>query len=253
MDPIIVDVYSGDVNGHPDWSKLFAAGRPWDGAILKVSEGANWDSGTWLTANWKALHDGVGSRLGKDFFIGGYLYARFADSPLAQVDRYMSAIARAGGFLATDMPAIIDVERADNPDCSAQQIVDCVSAIATHLQARTGKPTILYGGSLMVDKGITSRMSCAKLWVARYSASLPEIVVTRIGWSEEDLLLWQYEGTDGWSGPVGYPRVAPIDAHAIDLSAICWPAGLAWLQQQCAVKSESWLDSFLAGWRKLFS
>jgi GH25 family lysozyme M1 (1,4-beta-N-acetylmuramidase) len=248
-DPLIVDIYSGDLNGQPDIPKLIAAGEPWDGLIMKVSEGARWDSGEWLNRCWKAAHAAT-DRLGKSWFVGGYVYVRFMDQPLAQVDRYMGAIQRAGGWLPTDMPAIVDVERADNPDCSAQQIVDCVSAVAMHLKARTGKPVILYGGSLMADKGITSRMGCEKLWVARYAATLPEYVVTRIGWSEEDLLLWQYDG-DGEGYLKGYPTTSPIGK--VDLSAICWPAGLAWLQQQCAVKSESWLDSFLTGWRKLFS
>lgn len=219
------------------------------GAVLKASEGASWRYPTWFNANWPAVRAAAGNRYGVTFWRAAYHYVHFMDNPLAQVDNFMRAVQDAGGWGPGDMRAIVDVERADNPDCSAQQIVDCVSAIATHLQARTGRAPILYGGSLMYDKGITSRMGCEKLWIARYTASLPEVVVTRIGWTEEDLLMWQFCG-DGESYLPGYPKTSPIGK--CDISAVVMKDGLEWLKRDCAPPDPNWLERALAVLKKLF-
>jgi hypothetical protein len=79
--PLIVDVYPYDVDGKPDWPALVAAGQPWHGAIVKVSEGIGgiiaWQTNLcgWFQKQWPALRAAAGARYGIDFFRGGYRYS----------------------------------------------------------------------------------------------------------------------------------------------------------------------------------
>lgn len=224
IDPLIVDAYSRDLGGTLDLQKLAAAGEPWNGIILKASEGTSWGSGSWFTKYWPLAKSVAVDRFGKTWRRGAYHYAHFMEPPILQRDLYLGTIKAAGGFdAAGDFLPIIDVERADNPDCSANQIIDCVHTLADGIFDETGVRPILYGGSLLFDKGIKDHMGCVKLWIARYAATLPRIVYERIGWDLEDVIMWQYDG-DGEGYLVGYPTTSPIGK--LDISADIGAGGL---------------------------
>jgi hypothetical protein len=87
---------------------------------------------------------------------------------------------------------------------------------------------LLYGGSWLADLGITTRMGCARLAIARYTPQLPVHVYERIGWDRASLALWQYCG-DGVGYLAGYPREAP-GCGRVDISALVLPGGLAALR-----------------------
>lgn len=226
-DPLLVDVYEDDLNGKPNWPALVAAGPPWHGAILKATEGLHY-SPPWFAAQWQALRVAAGVRLGVDFFIGAYHYLRFNLGGAAQAAYFLDAVRAAGG-LSTLLP-IVDVERANNANCTVQDVIRSTTDFAAEIKRQTGKDTIFYGGSLIADLGIADRMGCAWLWIARYAPTLPPVIYERIGWDASALAGWQYCG-DGESYLAGYPSVAPIGK--CDISAVVANGGgdaaIAWM------------------------
>jgi lysozyme len=238
FDPLFVDVYADDAPC--DWTALAAAGLPWAGTILKATQGLAYTSGDWLKANWAALETARTKAFRTDFFRGAYHYLTFADDGGKQAKWFLSQIGAAGGLQLGDLWPIVDVESADNGDPSAQQIIDCTSAFAAAILAETGKQTMLYGESLLYDAGVTSRMGCTWLWLPRYTATLPESVVTRIGWSEDALWGWQYRGDSNdallkTSDGVTYPNKAP-GCGTVDLTALTYPGGVAALSSKLWTK-----------------
>lgn len=222
VSPLIVDLYAGDLDGTPDIGALVAAGPPWHGIILKATEGTGYTGGSWFQTNWPAARDLAGDRYCVDWFRGAYHYVRFNQPAADQVDLFLSVVDRAGGWGGGDFWPILDVEHANNGDPSADQIVTCVSEMSELLRIKTGRDVTLYGGSLLYDKGITDHMGCSRLWIARYTPTLPAIVYQRIGWALDDLLMWQYDG-DGEGYLAGYPAISPIGKT--DISALTIAGG----------------------------
>ncbi len=214
-DPLVVDLYAGDLGGRPDLAKLAAAGPPWCGVILKATEGLHYDGGQWFRTFWPMAKDVGEGR--KDWLRGAYHYLRFDQDPHEQADCYLETLDRAGGLADGDLWPIVDVERAGNPDSSAAQIVDSVSRFAESVSGHTGRDVTLYGGSLLADKHITDHMGCKRLWLARYTASLPQFVYQRIGWRVDELFAWQYSGGEG-TYLADYPHMSPIGR--CDISAM---------------------------------
>jgi GH25 family lysozyme M1 (1,4-beta-N-acetylmuramidase) len=222
VSPLIVDLYAGDLGGKPDIATLVAAGPPWHGLILKATEGTSYNGGQWFKTNWPAARDLAADRYGADWFRGAYCYVHFDQARAHHIYFYLHTIAAAGGGGQGDFWPVLDVERAGNPDVSASQIVTCVSTMAGLLKARLGRDVTLYGGSLLYDKGIRDHMGCSRLWIARYTATLPAIVYQRIGWELDDLLMWQYDG-DGEGYLANYPTTSPIGRT--DISALTIAGG----------------------------
>ena len=230
MDPLIVDVYEDDLNGHPNWPALLAAGPPWAGAILKATEGLHY-APSWFGWHWTQLANLTGPRLGQDFFRGAYHYLRMDHDGAAQADYYCDLVDAHGGRLKGDIWPIVDVEWAGNADATADEVIGCVTAFSARCKERTGKPTILYGGSMLHDLGIRDHMGCEKLWVARYTRILPKWGYERIGWHLDELFAWQYcGGTESYLED--YPKTSPLGK--VDISAVLANGGgekaLNWLR-----------------------
>lgn len=231
-DPLFIDVYAGDLDGKPDWSKLVAAGPPWHGALLKATEGLYYKP-PWFKAQWETVREAAGARFGVDFFRGAYHYLRIGLGAEEQARFFLDFIKDAGGLQPTDL-IVVDVERANNqPIPPSAVVVDHVYRFARAVEQATGKQPILYGGELLASLGVTSHMGCRALWIARYSPTLPMQIVNRIGWDVKDLAAWQYCG-DGEAYLDGYPHVSPLGK--VDISAIVAAGGgdaaLAWLRDQ---------------------
>jgi hypothetical protein len=77
-------------------------------------------------------------------------------------------------------------------------------------------------------------MGARWLAIARYTPTLPTMVVTRIGWDLTSLALWQYCG-DGVAELVDYPREAP-GCGKVDISALVLPGGVAALREQLGAR-----------------
>lgn len=222
-DPLIVDVYAGD--GAKDWHALAAAGAPWHGVILKATQGLYYNGGSWFAPNWRTVRDAGSTRYGYDWFRGAYHYLDVRLPGAAQADYLLDTVARAGGWGHGDLWPMVDVERAgQRPTASAQQVIDCVQAFVDRVKQALGRETMLYGGSWLADLGITSKMGCARLAIARYTPTLPTYVYERIGWGRESVALWQYSG-DGVAYLQGYPNEAP-GCGKVDISALVLPGGL---------------------------
>lgn len=233
-DPLIVDAYAGD--GAKNWTALAAAGAPWCGAMLKATQGTYYTGGTWFPGAWRMVKlAGVHANRGAGWVRGAYHYLSTTLSGRNQADYFVAALNRAGGWDSTDILAV-DVERAgQRSTISAQGVIDCVSSFAERTRELTGRWMMLYGGSWLRDLGITSRMGCKYLWIARYSGLLPAEAYTRIGWDRNSLAMWQYAGLAGGgkmepADPAqrlkGYPFEAP-GCGPIDISAVVLPGGIA--------------------------
>jgi GH25 family lysozyme M1 (1,4-beta-N-acetylmuramidase) len=242
---LIVDVYSLDLGGKPNWDAL-AAAPSFVGAILKATEGLAFDT-TWLKKNWPRVKDVAADRYGTTWFRGAYHFLKFNKDGAAQADFFLKAIDDAGGFDVGDIIPIVDVElgndgkpddqgrvrpRNSNWDASAQQIIDCTSAWAERVKVRTGMEVMLYGNGAMRDKGIKNRMNCDWLWIPRYTETLPKNIYERAGWTLDRVAIWQYCG-DGSAALPGYPREVP-DFGKVDISVVLFPTLTDFLNKVCA-------------------
>jgi GH25 family lysozyme M1 (1,4-beta-N-acetylmuramidase) len=229
MDGLLVDIYAEDANGHPDVTKLEAAGFPWIGCSMKFCQGTYYHSPlTWLQTYWPLARKPA--NYGTTWFRQAYDYVdvRSKDaraSAKAQFEYLMKYVQLAGGFGCGDLPVGLDVEQADNPvTISAQQIIDTVSMLAALIELETGQKPICYGGSYLRDHGIKDHMGCQAPWVARYASTLPPDAYKSLGYDDvKDVFGWQYESTEGFTGPKGYPLVSPL-GHT-DISAVIWAGG----------------------------
>lgn len=236
-DGILVDLYSEDVNGHPDLQKLYDAGFPWIGVSVKVNQGLYYSSGAWLNKYWPLARSVAGAAYGKTWFRQGYSYLDLtaaANAMVKQADFCLALIDKAGGRGPGDLPLGIDVEQASNPENpGAQYIIDRVTPFANRILAVTGQKPICYGGSYLRDNHVTDHMGCVAPWVADYSATLPPSVYASIGYPDwKTVFAWQYCGTEGYTGPANYPKVSPC-GHT-DLSAIIIDGGgengMSWMR-----------------------
>lgn len=224
VDPLLVDCY--ELDGPKDWAALAAAGAPWCGAILKASQG------TYYRPHWFAEQlaqvIAVGrARCGVDWFFGGYHYLDMSLDGTAQADYFLSAFAGAALDQAGMLWPMVDVERGGqrSPSLTKQRVQDVTGAFAARVIAALGRAPTLYGGELLAALGITDHMGCGRLAIARYAATLPHDVVSRIGWPSP--WLWQYCG-DGEAYLAGYPSTAP-GCGKIDISVLTRTGGVAGL------------------------
>lgn len=221
--PILADVYANDVGGKPNITALASAGRPWIGVGLKVSEGTYYPSPTqaqWLNDHWQVARTAAGVRYGDDWFRWGYHYYRAGENSAKQGELYLKTVENAGGWGPGDLRPMIDVETAENAGATATQVVDEVTELADYLFAQCGVRPLLYAGSFIRDLGIVGQMGCKYLSTACYGSVLPSDLYTKMGWMRSELFDWQYQGTDGWSGPAGYQRLCPLGAGPLDLSVV---------------------------------
>lgn len=193
IDPLIPDFYAGD--GEIDVDKIVAAGSPWHGVACKVTEGNHYDGGSWLQAMWPKIKAAAGDRYGVDFFRLGYHYVDYSITPEQQADFALITIDRAGGFSFGDLGLAIDAERGGQRAQLSKTLVEDTNArIAEIFHSATGIPSILYGGELIRSFEITSKMNCPYLWCAEYNSKLDPKIYTEMGYTLEDVIMWQYCG-----------------------------------------------------------
>lgn len=249
VDPLLIDFYAGDqvppgkLVGEPDIAKIVTTGAPWHGVILKATEGSWYptpgDNGRygdgWFLKYWPLAKTLAGDRYGRDWFRGAYHYMNLTSDPVRSAYNYLGLIDRAGGWAFGDLWPFIDVESGDNPaKPGAAKIEDHVSTWAAIVTKETGRKPVLYGNIYLAENGVTSQMGCQMLWVARYTAALPQDVYQRIGWSVNELFAWQYVGTE--PQPVvlsGYPAESPVgkaDISVVTISGGGPTATLDWIR-----------------------
>jgi GH25 family lysozyme M1 (1,4-beta-N-acetylmuramidase) len=233
--PLIVDTYAGDLNGHTDMAKLIAAGQPWCGWMGKATQGDYYFDSAWFQPHWRDAKELAGDRYGNDWFRGAYHYLDVRIDAQKQAEFYLRAIQNAGGWSYGDLWPVVDVERAGQREgIGQQQVIDCCSRWANIVHEATGQKVILYGGSFLRDLGVTDRMSCSLVWVARYTSTLPVGTYASLGWTIDDLFAWQYVG-DGFGALANYPLVSPIGKVDISAVTIAQGDGIKWIRNNMCV------------------
>jgi len=207
----IPDIYENDLGPSPNFGAL-AVQPGVVGCIIKATQGVTY-SPAWFTRNWNAV-GAAGAARYDSWFRGCYHFATPTPGGAAQADYYLKAVQAAGGWGATDIAPIYDLE--GTAWSSAQQIVDVGSAFADAVAQATGKTPILYAGALIRDLHISDRMGYGRMFS-------PHLDMSGAGWSALDFALWQYAGDgklyDPASAVYGYPTA--IDGWgATDMSVV---------------------------------
>ncbi|WP_029586865.1 glycoside hydrolase family 25 protein [Bradyrhizobium sp. URHD0069] len=242
---LLVDVYSGDLGGQPNWQAVVDAPN-FVGGIIKATESVSFTT-NWFKTNWGAFKDIGADRYGTTWFRGAYHFLKFDHDGAAQADFFLDTVDSAGGFDVGDIIPIVDVElgndgkpdaqgrtkpRNSNWDASAQQIIDCTTAWAERVKERSGQEVMLYGNGAMRDKSINDRMGCDWLWIPRYTATLPAEMYERAGWTLDRVAMWQYCG-DGAAALPGYPRQIE-NFGKVDISVVLFGTLSDFLNKVCA-------------------
>lgn len=205
---LLVDLYWGDID-EPPFDVLLTLQPTFIGGILKATDGVAYSHTDWFIANQPRLKEAGGDRLGTSWFWGAYHFARFSQSGVRQAEFYLSTIEQVGGFDASAILPIVDVElgneREANYRASATQIEDVTAEFANKVKAETGRRVMLYGRGAMRDKKIATKMSCDVVWNPAYTEKMecnglcptdPDGSVNSFKgpWSIDDIVLWQYCG-----------------------------------------------------------
>lgn len=235
IDPLFVDLYPGD--GVKDAVAFIAAGPPWSGWILKLTQGLDYEYSFWAKRQRRPFitHE----RYGHDLFDGFYHYLTFHQDGAAQAERFWIFMDQIGGERSGTLWAMVDVERGgqriQNPGRAL--IEDRTQAFAERYEKLSGRKATLYGGELLRAAGVRSLLGCGRSAIALYGSRLPRDIIERTGTDLDHLMLWQYRGTEPTTvGPVGYPMSAP-GCGAVDISAMVLPGGLA------ALRSGLWVEA----------
>jgi lysozyme len=231
LDPLIVDCYSGDLNGKPDWSKLVAAGPPWHGAMLKGTEGTYFSGGPWFAENWAAVRATAGARYGVDFWRLCYHYLRTNEDGAAQARFLYETVLAAGGFGPGDGPIVVDMERSENTGATLEQASKVTTDFIAAIRQLAGRPVALYAGSFAIELGMRGLYGADVLWIPRYAALL-DAEYDELGVDLAHTLGWQYREAGGPCYLQGYPAQSPIGD--VDISALIIGGGgdaaLQWLR-----------------------
>ena len=244
VDPLFVDLFSGDGRGPDDIRKLARAGAPWHGLMVKATEGLYYHGDPWLAKVWPVAHGvddpRIDERLGVDWWVTAYHYFIAHQDPVAQAHSFLAEIAKVGGWTRGTIYPCVDVEEGNQiGGMTGTRVVDGVSKWVEVVKAETGRDVVLYGGHWLRELGIRDRMGCVGLWLAAYTAHLQPHLYTSAGWDLETLFAWQYNG-DGESYLAGYPHTTPLgpedisaltiagggDAALEHLRVQCWPTKL---------------------------
>lgn len=233
IDPLIVDLYSGDLAGTPAWAKLLAAGLPWAGALLKCSEGTYYNGGRWFSENWpevRAVAEAA-KRYGVDFFRLLYHYLRLNEDGAAQARFLYETVLAAGGFGSGDGPIVVDVERSENAGATLLDAETVTADFIAAIRQLAGRPVALYAGSFAIELGMKGLYGADALWIPRYSGLL-DAEYDELGVDLAHTLAWQFREAGGPTYLQGYPAMSPIGD--VDISALLIAGGgdaaLQWLR-----------------------
>jgi GH25 family lysozyme M1 (1,4-beta-N-acetylmuramidase) len=232
---LFADIYWHDEGPRPDFA---VASRAVSGFILKATQGDVYAHADWFVTNWERARLADPARYAAgELLRGAYHYLELTKPAVPQADYYLRIVDKAGGWGASDIVPIVDVEGGGdgsaNSRATAQQVVDCTSRWAERVTAVTGRPVMYYGRGLDRDLRINSRMGCSCVWDPAYTR---RIVLNGLEeWTLNDVVLWQYtDGTAGDNSAHGLPIEIP-DGPAgfgrVDLSvAICGDRRPTWAE-----------------------
>lgn len=230
ISPCMIDLYTGD---RPvDWPTYIAAGYPWCGAILKLTQGLDYEYSGWAQRQRAELF--ASDRFGHDLFDGFYHYLTFDQDGAVQMDRFWLYLTRIGGERMGTLPAMLDAERGGQRVAPTKTAVEhVIGTAAARYHALSGKLATLYGGELLRALGVKlATTGCGRSAVALYGPELHGAgestgqFLERTGTDLAHTMLWQYRSNDPQTaGPAGYPMEAP-GCGPVDINAVILPGGL---------------------------
>lgn len=194
-----VDVNHFDSDGHPiNWHAVLNAGIGF--AFVKATQGTGYTDPSFAT-NWQALR-GVGLTR------GAYHFATCDADPTAQAEHFLAVVKGAGGFLPTDLPAVLDIENQSIHNTrDPQRIVAFCRAWLSVVGNATGKPPLIYTSPGFAAQYLDDSLGAFPLWVAHYGVSRP----TRPeGWHS-----WRFWQSS--AGEDGTQHVVPGIAASVDI------------------------------------
>lgn len=211
---LFVDLHEADRGLHPDWAALKADPR-FVGVWLKAWDGVRYNDLGFLKDNWEELRT-------KGFIRGAYLYLHAAEDGALQAQRFLAAVADAGGFKPGDMRPVIDMERSGNDGVSKADVVTCMAAAADAIRKVTGSKPIVYGRNTFQELEITEDCGCDGNINPCYTPDLH--ADSHHSPKQWPMILWQYCGDgEGYLQPkTKYPTQAP-GLGGVDIS--CYPYG----------------------------
>ncbi len=239
-DKLIGDIYEGD-GVEFTVEKVIAAGDPWIGMMVKVSQGNYYAAPKFFNNMWPRCAN-AGDRYGSTWFRIPYAYVDVAIDGALQADFAMKQLELAGGLGKGDPFFAIDVERGgQRAVVTKDRVVAAGAACSARLRALTGRKVVCYGGELLRSLGVTiDDLDCDLAWVADYDKFLPPTIYEPICGDLSRVFAWQYGGKNGDGTEsvalVGYPHTSP--AGNVDMSAVLINGGgdasTAYLAGLCA-------------------
>lgn len=235
-DPLLIDIYPGDRAVH--WPTFIAAGPPWHGAILKLSQGLRYEYTAWVNKQRREI--AASARYGVDLFDGLYHYLDLSADGARQAEWFWELCSNVGGERAGTLPAMVDVERGGQSVTTPAQVHRVTSDFASRYHQLSGRLATLYGGELLRASGVHDLLGCGRSAVALYGPELhgkgesTAQFLARTGTDLEHTMLWQYVAAEGpETGPAGYHHEAP-GIGRVDISAVVLPGGLGALRSLSA-------------------
>jgi len=168
-----------------DWNQVRQAGKLF--AFIKATDGITWTDPL-FTTNWAAAR-------AAGLLRGAYHFYETDDDPTAQAEHFLSVVSLQPG----DLPPVVDFERIEGSQTSAQALQDLQTWLAVVAKA-TGRTPLIYTDSGFWNPLGSSAFGSYPLWVAEYEVQSPKMPT---GWSGWDFWQFSESGTvAGISQPV---------------------------------------------------
>jgi lysozyme len=177
---IDVSHYQGTIN----WASVKNSGKAF--AICKATEGTTFTDSKFAT-NWAGMKSAGLIR-------GAYHFGRPGTDPVVQANKFCDVVRPTSG----DLQMVLDIETTDGK--SPRQVRSWIVAFLNRIQARTGRPGIIYTGFYFWrdSAGNGSNLNCP-LWLAAYTSSPTNYVPA--AWSTWSF--WQYTSSGSVPGISG--------------------------------------------------
>lgn len=187
-DDVVIGIDVSQYQSDIDWDAL-AASNEVEFAYIRVGNGLGTD--TKFARNWPAARR-VGLKR------GAYQYFRPGMDALEEAQHYLALIDDAGGYLADDLPPMIDVETSD--DQSSATIVEAVRIWVEYVEQETGMRPVIYTGSYFWDDNVGSdAFSDYHVWTPHYTDN--PCPLTSSSWAQ--WTIWQFTSTGRVTGIEG--------------------------------------------------
>ena len=173
--------------GAVNWTSVRNAGVAF--GFAKATEGTTYTDPT-FAANWAGMR---AARLVR----GAYHFGRPGTDPTAQANYFVDAVRPVKG----DLQLVLDLEATDGK--TPAQVRTWAVAFVNRVQARTGRPAIIYTGFYFWrdSAGNGSNLNCP-LWLPAYRDS-PTSPVNLVPAAWTTWSFWQYTSTGGVAGVSG--------------------------------------------------